>query len=133
MGPARCTHRPQEDKVAISAIPTESEYDRCAPVVEAREIPASEIGRGYEVSTMQVIPVTDEELQQMPLPTARAIKIEAFVPLESIDAIQLDQGYHLQPDGQVAAKVYKLQRGEAIVLHSMLQTSQETNTKRGSL
>ena len=115
--------------------------------VEDREVPASEIGKGYEVSKEQIVPVTDEELRQMPLPTAKAIEIHAFVPLESIDAIQLAEGYYLQPDGPVAAKPYKLLRlalersskvaiakyawsgrerlgllrvrGEAIVLHAM--------------
>ncbi|WP_019074425.1 non-homologous end joining protein Ku [Streptomyces hokutonensis] len=115
--------------------------------IEDREVPASEIGKGYELSKAQVIPVTDAELREIPLPTAKAIEIHAFVPLDSIDAIQIGEGYYLQPDGQVAAKPYKLLRlalersskvavakyawsgrerlgllrvrGEAIVLHAM--------------
>ena len=31
-----------------------------------------------------------------------------IVPLDSIDPIQIGEGYYLQPDGQVAAKPYKL-------------------------
>jgi DNA end-binding protein Ku len=69
-----------------------------------------EIGRGYELSKEQVVPVTDEELDSMPLPTAKAIEIVAFVPASSIDPIRIGDSYYLAADGQVAAKPYKLLR-----------------------
>ena len=75
---------------------------------EDREVPNAEIGKGYELTKTQVIPITDEELRDLPLPTAKAIEIEAFVPLDSIDPIRIGEGYYLQPAGQVAAKPYKL-------------------------
>ncbi|MEU4490139.1 Ku protein [Streptomyces purpurascens] len=78
--------------------------------VEDRELTSDEIGKGYELSKTQVIPISDEELRDLPLPTAKAIEIEAFVPLESIDPIRIGEGYYLQPSGQVAAKPYKLLR-----------------------
>ncbi|MYR61276.1 Ku protein [Streptomyces sp. SID625] len=76
--------------------------------LEDREVQQSEIGKGYEVSRDQVIPISDAELDNLPLPTARAVEIDAFVPLDSIDPIRLGDGYYLAPDGQVAAKPYKL-------------------------
>ncbi|MFF6969374.1 Ku protein [Streptomyces anthocyanicus] len=115
--------------------------------LEDREVATSEIGKGYELSKTQVIPISDEELRDLPLPTAKAIEIVAFMPWESIDPIRIGDGYYLAPDGQVAAKPYKLLRqalgrssrvavaryawsgrerlgllrvrGEAIVLHAM--------------
>jgi DNA end-binding protein Ku len=69
-----------------------------------------EIGRGYELSKDTVVPVTDEELDSMPLPTAKAIEIVAFVPASSIDPIRIGDSYYLAADGQVAAKPYKLLR-----------------------
>ncbi|MCG0065981.1 Ku protein [Streptomyces tricolor] len=75
--------------------------------LEDREVPQDEIGKGYETAT-QVIPITDEDLSNLPLPTAKAIEIDAFVPLESIDPIRIAEGYYLQPADQVAAKPYKL-------------------------
>ncbi|MGW3209262.1 non-homologous end joining protein Ku [Streptomyces sp. NPDC001135] len=59
-------------------------------------------------SKTQVIPVTDEGLGNLPLPTAKAIEIDAFVPLESIDPLKIAEGYYVQPSSQVAAKPYKL-------------------------
>jgi DNA end-binding protein Ku len=76
--------------------------------VEDREVRNDEIGKGYQLTKEQVIPISDEELRDLPLPTAKAIEIEAFVPLESIDPIRIGEGYYLQPNGQVAHKPYKL-------------------------
>ncbi|WP_086732876.1 Ku protein [Streptomyces glaucescens] len=76
--------------------------------LEGREVHQSEIGKGYELTKEHVIPITDADLSNLPLPTARAIEIEAFVPLESIDPIRIGEGYYLQPKEQVAAKPYKL-------------------------
>jgi DNA end-binding protein Ku len=76
--------------------------------LEDREVSQSEIGKGYQLTKEQVIPISDEELQQLPLPTARVIEIEAFVPLESIDPIRIGEGYDLQPKEQAAAEPYKL-------------------------
>ncbi|WP_217236328.1 Ku protein [Streptomyces sp. AC555_RSS877] len=76
--------------------------------LEDREVAQSEIGKGYEYAKDQVVPISDAELRELPLPTAKAIEIEAFVPLDSIDPIQIGEGYYLAPGGQVAAKPYKL-------------------------
>ncbi|GAA0673105.1 Ku protein [Streptomyces thermocarboxydovorans] len=78
--------------------------------VEDREVSSDEIGKGYQLTKEQVIPISDDELSNLPLPTAKAIEIEAFVPLESVDPIRIGEGYYLQPSGQVAAKPYKLLR-----------------------
>ncbi|MFJ8098614.1 non-homologous end joining protein Ku [Streptomyces griseofuscus] len=76
--------------------------------LEDREVPQDEIGKGYELTKTQVIPVTDEDLDNLPLPTAKAIEIGGFVPLESVDPLRIFDGYYLQPSGQVAAKPYQL-------------------------
>ncbi|MFH8939468.1 non-homologous end joining protein Ku [Streptomyces griseosporeus] len=82
--------------------------------LEDREVTSAEIGRGYEITretkhqAAQIIPITDDELRDLPLPTAKAIEIVAFVPAEEIDPIQISEGYYLQANGQVAAKPYKL-------------------------
>lgn len=78
--------------------------------LEDREVGQSEIGKGYEISKDTIIAVSDEELREMPLPTAKAIELVAFIPAESVDPIRVGDGYYLQPDGKVAAKPYKLLR-----------------------
>ncbi|MFF2235758.1 non-homologous end joining protein Ku [Streptomyces anulatus] len=69
-----------------------------------------EIGKGYEIAKDQTVPVTDEELEQMPLPTAKAIEIAAFVDADTVDPVRISDSYYLAADGQVAAKPYALLR-----------------------
>ncbi|MET8781816.1 Ku protein [Streptomyces sp. NPDC004589] len=78
--------------------------------IEDREVPQQEIGKGYALTKDQVVPVLDEELRELPLPTARAIEIVAFVPAGSIDPLRIGEGYYLQASGTVAAKPYALLR-----------------------
>ncbi|MFE9687771.1 Ku protein [Streptomyces sp. NPDC006285] len=78
--------------------------------LEDREVTQDEIGKAYEISKDTLIAVSDEELREIPLPTAKAIEIAAFVPASSIDPIQVGDGYYLQADGPVAAKPYTLLR-----------------------
>lgn len=47
--------------------------------LDGKVLTQDEIGKGYEVSKDHVIPITDTDLAQMPLPTAKAIEIVAFV------------------------------------------------------
>jgi DNA end-binding protein Ku len=68
------------------------------------------IGKGYEISRDRIVPVTDEELDAMPLPTARTIDIVAFVDRDSIDPVRLGQSYYLEAGGEAAAKPYTLLR-----------------------
>lgn len=78
--------------------------------LDGKALSQDEIGKGYELSEERTVPITDEELDQMPLPTAKAIEIVAFVDADSIDPIRISDSYYLATDGQVAAKPYTLLR-----------------------
>ncbi|MEU0394501.1 Ku protein [Streptomyces sp. NPDC006208] len=77
--------------------------------LEDKQVGDHEIIKGYELDRDTLVPVTDEDLEGMPLPTAKAIEISAFVPAASIDPIQIGASYYLSAEG-VAAKPYKLLR-----------------------
>ncbi|MCX5416604.1 Ku protein [Streptomyces sp. NBC_00059] len=78
--------------------------------LDEEEIPASETVKAYEDADGTVIPVTDEDLASLPLPTAKTIEIEGFVPASAIDPLQLDSAYYLSANGVPAAKPYALLR-----------------------
>ncbi|MFJ7201863.1 MULTISPECIES: Ku protein [unclassified Streptomyces] len=78
--------------------------------IDDEVVPQEEIGKGYELTKDELVAVTDEELDEMPLPTAKAIEIVAFVDADSIDPIRISDSYFLAVDGQVAAKPYTLLR-----------------------
>src|SRR5690349_12600209 len=78
--------------------------------LEDREVAQAEIGKGYEDADGSVIPISDEDLAQLPIPTAKTIEIVAFVPEDLIDPLQMDTAYYLCANGAPAAKPYTLLR-----------------------
>ncbi|MBM7173528.1 Ku protein [Streptomyces sp. G44] len=78
--------------------------------LEEREVTSAEIGKGYEDADGSIIPITDEDLAALPIPTARTIEIVAFVPEDRIDPLQIDAAYYLSANGVPAAKPYTLLR-----------------------
>ncbi|MCN9240098.1 Ku protein [Streptomyces sp. RY43-2] len=78
--------------------------------LEDREVAYEEIGKGYEDADGSIIPITDEELSHLPIPTARTIEIVAFVPADRIDPLHMESAYYLAASGAPAAKPYTLLR-----------------------
>ncbi|WP_335935649.1 non-homologous end joining protein Ku [Streptomyces sp. PTD5-9] len=78
--------------------------------LDEQEVDAAEIGKAYEDADGSLIPISDEELGSLPLPTAKTIEIVAFVPAASIDPLQMDAAYYLSANGVPAAKPYTLLR-----------------------
>lgn len=78
--------------------------------LEDREVSTAEIGKGYEDADGTIIPITDDDLAHLPLPTAKTIEIVAFVPTDRIDPLQMDAAYYLAAGGAPAAKPYTLLR-----------------------
>ncbi|MEU6478427.1 Ku protein [Streptomyces sp. NPDC047017] len=78
--------------------------------LDEHEVTAGEIGKGYEEADGTIVPITDEDLAHLPLPTARTIDIVAFVPADRIDPLQMEHAYYLAASGAPAAKPYTLLR-----------------------
>jgi DNA end-binding protein Ku len=78
--------------------------------LEDREVSQAEIGKGYEDADGSIVPITDEDLSALPIPTARTIEIVAFVPEDRIDPLQMSSAYYLAASGAPAAKPYTLLR-----------------------
>ncbi|MEU8916869.1 Ku protein [Streptomyces nigrescens] len=85
--------------------------------LEDVEISPDEIGRGYKPGDGDtVVPLSDEDLDALPLPTAKTLTILAFVAGGDIDPLQMGKGYYLGIDSPAAAKPYVLLR-EAMERH----------------
>ncbi|MFJ7153486.1 Ku protein [Streptomyces sp. NPDC101118] len=78
--------------------------------LDGEELTADQIGKGYEEADGSIIPITDQDLASLPLPTAKTIEIVAFVPATDIDPLQMDAAYYLAANGVPAAKPYTLLR-----------------------
>ncbi|MEV0097215.1 Ku protein [Streptomyces sp. NPDC050738] len=78
--------------------------------LDEEEVAAADIGKGYEDADGSIIPITDEDLASLPLPTAKTIEIVSFAPAASIDPLQMSSAYYLVANGVPAAKPYTLLR-----------------------
>lgn len=78
--------------------------------LDGEEVSSAEIGKGYEEADGSIIPITDEDLAQLPIATAKTIEIVSFVPADQIDPLQMDAAYYLAASGATAAKPYTLLR-----------------------
>jgi DNA end-binding protein Ku len=77
--------------------------------VDGEEVDYGEIVKGYEYEKDHYVTLTDEELDSLPVATAKAIEIERFVEAEEIDPIYFQKSYYLVPEG-TGVKAYHLLR-----------------------
>jgi DNA end-binding protein Ku len=77
--------------------------------IDGEEVPYSDIAKGYELPSGEVVVLTDEDFADLPLSTSRAIDVLEFVPLEQVDPLYFSKSYYLEPDA-AGAKPYVLLR-----------------------
>ena len=72
------------------------------------EVQYSEIVKGYEVGADNYVVIEDAELDNLPLPTARAIEIGEFVPNDDIEGgLYFKSAYYVEPE-QAGTRPYQL-------------------------
>ncbi|MER6949786.1 Ku protein [Nonomuraea sp. NPDC000554] len=77
--------------------------------LDGEEVSYSDIAKGYELATGEIVVLTDEDFEDLPLSTSRRIDVLQFTPADQIDPIYFAKSYYLEPDGQ-GAKPYTLLR-----------------------
>ncbi|MCV2487943.1 Ku protein [Geodermatophilus sp. YIM 151500] len=77
--------------------------------IDGEEVEYSDIAKGYELPDGQVIVLTDEDFDELPLNSRREIEVLEFVDQEQIDPIHFEKTYYLEPDGP-ATRPYVLLR-----------------------
>ncbi|MFF8513513.1 Ku protein [Streptomyces sp. NPDC015492] len=79
--------------------------------IDGQVLTEDDIGKAYEVSKDHLIPITEADLSGMPLPTARAVEVVAFIAADAVDPVAFGAGdYYARPKGEVASKPYTLLR-----------------------
>jgi DNA end-binding protein Ku len=61
-------------------------------------VPPDEIARGYEYSKGSYVIMTEDDFEDVPVPTKHTIEVIAFVKAEEIDPIYYDTTYYLEAD-----------------------------------
>jgi DNA end-binding protein Ku len=77
--------------------------------IDGEEVEYSDIAKGYELPDGQVVILTDEDFEELPLSTRREIDVLEFVDQDEIDPIHFEKTYYLEPDGP-ATRPYVLLR-----------------------
>jgi DNA end-binding protein Ku len=77
--------------------------------LDGEEVRYEDIGKGYELPTGETVILTDDDFDNLPLPTTRAVDVVEFVPAEQVDPIYFNKSYFLEPDAH-GLKPYVLLR-----------------------
>jgi len=99
---------------------------------EGKPVDPSEVGRAYEVEKGKLIPVTDEELEDLAPEKTQTIEIESFVAREEVDPIRFDHPYYMVPgnDSVGTLRAYKLlveamTEGDLLAMGTFVMRSRE--------
>ncbi len=71
------------------------------------DVPWNETARGYEYAKGQYVVLTDEDFEQLPLPSKHTIDLSAFVEEKEIDPVFYERSYYLEPTDR-GEKAYAL-------------------------
>lgn len=66
--------------------------------LDGQEVPYSDVAKGYELATGDVVVLTDEDLRELPLATAKRIDVLHFTPAAQLDPILANKAYYLDPE-----------------------------------
>src|SRR5215217_8308669 len=87
-------------------------YKKWCPI-EEREVPYSELKKGYEISKDNYIVLEKEDLEGIKLKTNNTIEVKEFIESEEFDPIFIEKNYYVGPDPgkkktEAASKAYSL-------------------------
>ncbi|HYB16572.1 MAG TPA: Ku protein [Streptosporangiaceae bacterium] len=77
--------------------------------LDGEEVPYSDVAKGYELPTGDMVVLTDEDLADLPLVTAHRIEVLHFAPSAQVEPIYAAKSYYLEPE-PAGARAYVLFR-----------------------
>src|SRR4051812_346242 len=78
--------------------------------IDGEEVPYSDIGKGYEMPDGRMVILNNDDFAQLPLPSAKAIEVLEFVPIEQVDPLYFAKAYYLGAESGPGGKPYVLLR-----------------------
>jgi len=88
---------------------TRIQQKRWCPKCE-REVPLSEIAKGYEFEKGRYVIVEEEDIAKVRPESTRVIDLLQFTDASAIDPIYVDRPHYLAPDGQMALEAFAVMR-----------------------
>jgi DNA end-binding protein Ku len=88
---------------------TRIQQKRWCPHCE-REVPHSEIVKGYEFEKGRYVVVTEDDMSKVRPESTRVIDLVQFTDATAIDPIMIERPYYLAPDGGMATEAFAVMR-----------------------
>ena len=88
---------------------TRIQQKRWCPSCE-REVPMSEISKGYEFEKGRYVVMTEEDVSKVRPESTRVIDLVQFTDASAIDPIYVEKPYYLAPDGPMAREAFAVIR-----------------------
>lgn len=88
---------------------TRIQQKRWCPACE-REVPHSEIVKGYEFEKGRYVTVDEEDIAKVRPESTRVIDLVQFTDAAAIDPIYVERPYYLAPDGGMATEAFAVMR-----------------------
>jgi DNA end-binding protein Ku len=87
-------------------------YKKWCPI-EEREVPWSEIKKGYEITKNDYVVLEKEEIKNIKLKTTNTVEVKEFIESEEFDPIFIEKNYYVGPDAgkkksETSIKAYAL-------------------------
>jgi DNA end-binding protein Ku len=99
--------------------------------IDGEEVPYSEVAKGYELPDGDMVVLTDEDMADLPLPTAHSIEVLHFTPAEQVDPIMWERSYYTEPEPK-GVRAYALLR-DALDRSGMVAVARVALRQRESL
>ena len=77
--------------------------------IDGEEVPYSDVAKGYELPDGEMVVLTEEDMADLPLPTAHSIEVLHFSPADQLDPIMWERSYYTEPEPK-GARAYALLR-----------------------
>jgi DNA end-binding protein Ku len=72
-------------------------YKKWCPI-EEREVPYSEIKKGYEIAKDQYVVIEKQDLEKIAVESSRTIDIKEFIDEQELDPLFIEKSYYLVPN-----------------------------------
>jgi DNA end-binding protein Ku len=66
--------------------------------VDGEEVPFADVAKGYELPDGEIVVITDDDLAELPLPTAHSIEVVSFTPADQLDPMLYARTYYTEPE-----------------------------------
>ncbi|MER5226440.1 Ku protein [Streptomyces flaveus] len=75
---------------------------------EDREIPYDQVGHGVALPDGRLLPLSEDDLARLPLPTKHTIQVSGFIDPQGVIPISYDRPYYIAPAAPLAERPYTL-------------------------